>query len=212
MQSRLDAIVASLVALALSGAAAQGEDVAGYEACIAQVHLVGGADAADGVDIIERQFSEAGTLVIMRDAGDTYWRCIGYGDGSVGELRKMAPAEIEAASRGVQRATEEPAPSTVKVYFDAGKTSASFDHEVAAGGTMSYVVNARDGQFLTVGIEPSGAPMSYQILNPDGSFLLDMMQSDRDYRGQLWQSGDHTIVVINNTAAPEAYRLTVSAR
>ena len=39
--------------------------------------------------------------------------------------------------------------------------------------------------------------MFYQIFNPDGSFLLDQMGAAQEYRGQLWQSGDHVIEVIN---------------
>ncbi len=47
--------------------------------------------------------------------------------------------------------------------------------------------------------------MSYQIFNPDGSFLLDQISSDRPYRGQLWQSGNHVIEVINRTNAVAGY-------
>ena len=44
-----------------------------------------------------------------------------------------------------------------------------------------------------------GPRLDFQIFNPDGSFLLEMIPTDREYRGQLWQSGDHVIEVINRS-------------
>ncbi|MGK7913202.1 MAG: hypothetical protein AB4050_17245 [Synechococcus sp.] len=54
--------------------------------CIGQVETVGGPDAQDGIEVLSSEFSEAGTLVKLRDSGGTVWRCIGYSDGSVGDL------------------------------------------------------------------------------------------------------------------------------
>ena len=39
--------------------------------------------------------------------------------------------------------------------------------------------------------------LDYVIRNPDGSELLGLMSADKEYRGQLWQSGDHVVEVIN---------------
>lgn len=55
-----------------------------------------------------------------------------------------------------------------------------------AGVSANDVLNVR-----------SGPSMTYQIFNPDRSFLLEQMSSDREYRGQLRQTGDHVMVVIN---------------
>ncbi len=52
---------------------------------------------------------------------------------------------------------------------------------------------------------PQRATIDYQILNPDKSFLLDMIPTDTPYRGQLWQSGNHVIEVINRTNAPQEF-------
>lgn len=46
-------------------------------------------------------------------------------------------------------------------------------------------------------VAAKGPDISYQIFNPDGSLLLDQMTSAKEYRGELWQSGDHVIEVIN---------------
>ena len=55
-----------------------------------------------------------------------------------------------------------------------------------------------------------GAGISYQIFIPDGSFLLDQMSSDTEYRGQLWQSGDHVVEVINRGNSNTSYNLIIS--
>ena len=72
-------------------------------------------------------------------------------------------------------------------------------------GSSRYVLNARNGQNLYVRVAPQGGPITYQILNPDRSFLLDQTSSDREYRGQLWQSGDHVIEVTNRTNGSARY-------
>lgn len=51
--------------------------------------------------------------------------------------------------------------------------------------------------------------MDYQIFNPDRSTLLGMMPSDREYRGQLWQTGDHVIEVINRRNGAASYNLII---
>jgi hypothetical protein len=71
------------------------------------------------------------------------------------------------------------------------------------------VLGAKDGQFLTVRVSPGGPGISYQIFNPDNSFLLDMMSPDKPYRGQLWQSGDHVVEVINRGQASASYSVAI---
>ena len=62
---------------------------------------------------------------------------------------------------------------------------------------MRYVLGAKEGQDLRVRVIARSPEISYQVFNPDGSFLLNMIAADKPYRGQLWQSGDHVIEVIN---------------
>jgi len=49
--------------------------------------------------------------------------------------------------------------------------------------------------------------IDYQIFNPDGSFLLGQVPARQEYRGQLWQSGDHVIEVINRGNAAASYNV-----
>jgi hypothetical protein len=70
------------------------------------------------------------------------------------------------------------------------------------------VLHAKDGQDLYVRVAPKGPGIHYQVFNPDGSMLLDQMTPDREYRGQLWQSGDHVAEVINRGNSPVSYNVT----
>ena len=93
------------------------------------------------------------------------------------------------------------------VRFAAGASGAELSGRLAPGVSRRYVLDACDGQVLTVQVLPQGAPISCQILDPDGSFLLDQISSDRPYRGQLRQSGDHVVEVINRTNAVAGYNV-----
>ena len=62
-------------------------------------------------------------------------------------------------------------------------------------------------QNLYVRVASQGRELSYQIFNPDGSFLLDQMTSAKEYRGQLWQSGDHVVEVINRGQTATGYNV-----
>ena len=99
---------------------------------------------------------------------------------------------------------------TQPVHFAKGTTGSTYDGTLTPGSSMRYVLGARKGQFLDVAVMPDGPGISYQIFNPDGSFLLDMMAPDTPYRGQLWQSGDHVVEVINRGDAPGSYRVSFS--
>lgn len=65
------------------------------------------------------------------------------------------------------------------------------------GESQRYVFDAYGGQDLYVRVAPRGPDVYYQIFNPDNSFLLEQMSPDREYRGELWQNGQHTVEVIN---------------
>jgi len=86
---------------------------------------------------------------------------------------------------------------TERVRFAAGTSGAELSASLAPGESRRYLLGARDGQFLYVGVAPRGPGIEYQIFNPDGSFLLEQTPAAQEYRGQLWQSGDHAIEVIN---------------
>lgn len=86
---------------------------------------------------------------------------------------------------------------TVQVRFPSGATGTEMRDSIAPGGSIRYVLAARNGQQLYVQV--AGRGLGYQIFNPDNTLLLEQISTDREYRGQLWQSGRHVIEVINRS-------------
>ena len=68
------------------------------------------------------EFSEAGALVILRDGGGKVWRCIGYSDGTVGELSVSKVADDGGGA--MVRSGGEPTTETEQVRFEAGTSGA----------------------------------------------------------------------------------------
>ena len=176
---------------------------------IDRMRAVGGPDARAGGEVLSSEFSEAGTLVMLRDAGGTVWRCLAYSDGTVGELSVSQAADDGggAMAGAYHDSGGEPATATERVRFDRGTTGTELTATLTPGSSMRYVLGAKNGQDLYVRVAARGPDIYYQIFNPDGSFLLDQMTSDKEYRGQLWQSGDHVIEVINRGQRAAAYNV-----
>ncbi len=99
------------------------------------------------------------------------------------------------------------ASSDVRVRFAAGTSGAELSGSLAPGESRRYVLGAANGQFLYVRVATQSPDVFYQIFNPDGSFLLDQMSAAREYRGQLWQTGDHVVEVINRGSAAASYNV-----
>jgi hypothetical protein len=95
----------------------------------------------------------------------------------------------------------------VRVQFAAGTSGAELTGQLLPGESRRYILGASNGQNLYFRLAANGPGMFYQIFNPDSSFLLDQMTSDREYRGQLWQSGDHVIEVINRANGAQSYNV-----
>ena len=105
----------------------------------------------------------------------------------------------------------EPTTTTERVRLDSGMSGVELSDSLTPGSSKRYVLNAQNGQDLYVRVaHRSGPRLDFQIFNPDGSFLLEMIPSDREYRGQLWQSGDHVIEVINRGGATADYNIIMS--
>ena len=101
----------------------------------------------------------------------------------------------------------EPTTNIERVRFDAGTSGTEITASLTPGSSTRYVLGAKDGQFLYVRVAAQGKDISYQIFNPDNSFLLDQVSSAQKYRGQLWQSGDHVIEVINRGGSTSSYNV-----
>jgi len=101
---------------------------------------------------------------------------------------------------------------TKRVRFAPGMAGTEFPDLLAPGTSVTYLLGARDGQNLTVQLVGAGAGLAYRIFNPDGTALLTEIGAGRVYRGQLWQSGDHRIEVINRTSSRQSFDVLISVR
>jgi hypothetical protein len=101
----------------------------------------------------------------------------------------------------------EPTTTTQRVRFPAGGSGAELTGTLCPGCSTRYVLQAKKGQDLYVRVAPKGPNVDYQIFNPDGTFLLDLMTSSKEYRGQLWQTGDHVVEVINRGNQTTSYNV-----
>ena len=68
------------------------------------------------------------------------------------------------------------------------------------------MLNARNGQILYFRLAASGPNMSWRLFTPDGS-LLDQGAPSKEYRGQLFRSGDHWIEVTNGDNRLESFNV-----
>ncbi|WP_425045315.1 hypothetical protein [Primorskyibacter sp. S87] len=186
---------------ALGANAAIASDTTYVDPCIDAVIEANGPDVAPGGGVISQSYSEAGTLVMLEDSTGAVWRCISYKDGSVGELTKVEDGGAGSAS------SSEPSTDTETVKFKSGETGAELTGSLTPGSSHRYELGAKDGQFLYVRVAPNDATIDYQIFNPDGSALLDMTPTDREYRGQLFQNGTHVVEVINRSSQSVSFNV-----
>lgn len=194
------ALVGLCMTMSTSGNAAVQEAV---DACIDRLRDKGGPNAKAGT-VLSSEFSEAGTLVMLKDRGGKVWRCIGYSDGTVGELTPVdaaaengdGPQETDtSAGRPV---AGPPIEITERLNFAPGTSGAIAEFNLKSGEAMNYLLNARDGQFLSVRLQTESSSLYYMIYVPDGGILYESAQAGNDYRGQLYETGDHRIEVFYN--------------
>ncbi len=92
---------------------------------------------------------------------------------------------------------EEPAQIDVqsqRVSFPSGADSIRVANNVAPGQVKRYLVNAQEGQILTVRITESQAPVFFDLLLPSGDMVADA-DSLQTWQGLLPQGGDYSIDV-----------------
>ncbi len=146
-----------------------------------------------------------------RSEGNSRWCRIRMLDdmGSEGWVNARYLTSAAAAQRPRPPAADAGGTQTVRVRFPAGTTGTELTGRVAPGGSMRYVINARNGQVLYARVAARGPGLSYQIFNPDDTFLLEQVPAGQEYRGQLWQSGNLVIEVINRGNRSRSYNLIV---
>ncbi len=175
---------------------------AAIDGCIDQIRAVGGPDGQSGT-VISSEYSEANSLIMFRDAGNTVWRCLVSNGGVVADLSVADAAD----DGGGAMAGGAGASDTVRVQFTSGTSGAELTDSLLPQESRRYVLGARDGQFLYFRLAANGPGMTYAIYNPDGSVLLDEMVAAQEYRGQLWQSGDHVVEVSNTANGAQSYNV-----
>ncbi len=98
------------------------------------------------------------------------------------------------------------AENTVKrIQFERGKSEVILTGKVTGRDDVLYKLNARDGQFLTVQMLPGKKPADFNIFIPgrgpgDEALYVSAGGGDK-YLGQLYKTGDHSILVFQNRAA-----------
>ncbi|WP_076448007.1 hypothetical protein [Roseivivax lentus] len=108
---------------------------------------------------------------------------------------------------GEARATQLPSMSRMeRVRFEAGTTGAELSDQIPAGASVTYMLGASAGQDLYFRLAANGPGLSWKLFNPDGS-LLDEAGPEREYRGELWQNGDHKVEVTNSGNATQSFNV-----
>ncbi|MEM1428137.1 MAG: hypothetical protein AAGG09_01620 [Pseudomonadota bacterium] len=185
--------------------ASTNSDQAAIDVCIDHLRSVGGADSAGG-EVLSSSFSQAGTEVVLQDRGGTIWRCIAYSDGTIGEMSMQEGADADAI-RAHTAAAAGPGPE--RIQFAPGTTGTEITRHLESGGARQFLIGARAEQFLYVRVAPKDAEMYYVIRSPDGTLLLEGTDAGTEYRGQLWQSGDHIIEVVNQADRAAEFNLII---
>lgn len=162
-----------------------------------------------GGEVLRQEGSEAGTLVRLRDSKGVEYECIVWSGPEVAVLRRVGGEGADADDGGGAMAGADDAAEIVsgtqRVQFEKGTSGTTITGVLNPNNSVRYVIGARDGQFLNVNVNSRGGALDYKIQNPDKSALLDLISSDRPYRGQLWQSGDHVVEIVNAGAQPVTF-------
>ena len=170
-----------------------------------------GARGAGG----EMELGRRGYSYVTMTHGVQYWwnadrkACVGIkvADGHYKSVSAATPSECQQMAGHGSASHQATSPADERVHFDKGSSGAELTGTLPPGESRRYRLHAKSGQNLYVRVAARGSDIYYQIFNPDRSFLLDQMTSDREYRGQLWQSGDHVVEVINRGRSDTSYNV-----
>jgi hypothetical protein len=108
--------------------------------------------------------------------------------------------------------------TTKRIQFERGTSQAIVAGKITGREDVVYRLNARDGQFLQVEMLPGVKGADFNIFipgrGPGDEALYNSSTGGRKYLGQLYKSGDHSILVYQNRAAARrgetaAYRMLV---
>ena len=166
-----------------------------------------------GGEVLNQEFSEAAIMVRLRDGNGFEYECIVWSGPEVADLRRVGDeggtADDGGGAMDGAAAFTDTVSGEQRVTFAAGTSGTALSGTLQSGTSVSYILGASDGQFLNVDVGSHGGALDYNIINPDGSLLLDLISSDTPYRGQLWQSGDHVVEVVNGGAQPVTFDIGI---
>ncbi len=166
-----------------------------------------------GGEVLGQEFSEAAIMVRLRDGTGVEYECIVWSGPEVADLRRVGEnTDTADDGGGALDGASDTAPTVSGdqvVKFDAGTSGTTLSATLQAGTSVRYILGANDGQFLNVDVGSHDGALDYRIFNPDGTFLLDLIPSETPYQGQLWQSGEHIIEVVNAGAQPVAFDIGI---
>ncbi|SLN09685.1 Inhibitor of g-type lysozyme precursor [Roseivivax jejudonensis] len=98
------------------------------------------------------------------------------------------------------------APRTERVRFEPGTNGTEFTDQLGPGMSVTYQFGASDEQEMYFRLAADTPALSWRLYTPDGA-LLDQATSAREYRGSLFQSGDHRIEVTNADSAMHSFNV-----
>lgn len=128
------------------------------------------------------------------------------------DMRERGWVNARFLTGGAGQATQLPSANRVeRVRFAPGATGTEFTDQLGPGTTVTYLLSARNSQNLYFRLAANGPDLSWRLFNPDGS-ILDQATSDREYRGQLWQTGDHKIEVTNRSGRVQSFNVIFGVR
>jgi hypothetical protein len=165
-----------------------------------------------GGEVLGQEFSEAAIMVRLRDANGSVYECLVWSGPEIADFRQVSGEGAMADDGGGAMAGASGPPvvsGTERVQFAAGTSGAALSGTLSPNASVRYVLGAASGQFLRVDVSSREGALDYSILNPDGSFLLDPISSEKPYQGELWQSGDHVIEVINQSTGQASFDMGV---
>lgn len=166
-----------------------------------------------GGEVLNQEFSEAAIMVRLRDGNGIEYECIVWSGPEVADLRPVGDegdiADDGGGAMDGAAALTDTVSGEQRVKFTAGTSGTAISGTLQSGTSVRYILGAGDGQFLNVDVGSHGGALDYKIFNPDGTALLDLISSDTPYRGQLWQSGDHVVEVVNAGAQPVTFDIGI---
>ena len=165
-----------------------------------------------GGEVLDQEFSEAAIMVRLRDANGNTYECLVWSGPEIADFRQVSGEGAMADDGGGAMAGASGPPivsGTERVQFAAGTSGTALSGTLNPNSSVRYVLGAANRQFLRIDVSAREGILDYSILNPDGSFLLEPISSEKPYQGELWQTGDHVVEVINRSSGQASFDMGI---